>query len=555
MSLAIGTLLQSIYLDVLLVISAPLARSAARRIGPLGTPRMAAAMAIGLECGIVLMVPGVGTLALAALLHVPLGAMLLWGLVLIIPTILISVSIMTFLFRRGFWNSATDEVATATEEAKAEVLTAVSAARTARTAGTAHQAPARPDVAPASGPDVPKGNDGDDFDDTTGGEASGPGLLACFAPLLVALLMIAVGAVADAVGRENAVLKFIADPVFAMLIGLIGTLIVGRVVVGRKRVETAISNGFRESGQILALTAVGGSLAAVVATGGLGDILRGYFTAHTFLPLLLVWLVAAALRALRGAGAEVIVATRNPTGDQRALDLSDLGSVRAFVAGWTGPVHAIVANAGIMALPTRQVAANGWELQLATNFLGHFALITGLHENLRQAGDARVVMVSSGAQLRAPLDFDDPHFEHRPYDPWAAYAQSKTADVLLAVGLARRWAAGGVTANAFEPGYIHTNLQWHLDDATMRAMDAMDEEGNLLTPDYYKTPEQGAATSVLLAASPLLDGVTGRYFSDNQEAEVVPGGPGTASTGAAGLTGKISWWGNHLTEPAVQVEG
>ncbi|MEV0391115.1 SDR family NAD(P)-dependent oxidoreductase [Nonomuraea sp. NPDC050643] len=241
----------------------------------------------------------------------------------------------------------------------------------------------------------------------------------------------------------------------------------------------------------------------------------------------------ATVRALEGAGAEVTVATRNPTGGQRALDLSDLGSVRAFAAGWTGPVHAIVANAGIMALPDRRLAANGWELQLATNFLGHFALITGLRDNLRQAGGARVVVVSSGAQLRAPFDFDDPHFERRPYDPWAAYAQSKTADVLLAVGVARRWAADGVTANAFEPGYVHTNLQRHVDQATMRAMDAMDEEGNLLTPGYFTTPEQGAATSVLLAASPLVDGVTGRYFSsDNQEAEVVPGGP-DATTGVA----------------------
>ncbi|KAB8191278.1 SDR family NAD(P)-dependent oxidoreductase [Nonomuraea phyllanthi] len=242
---------------------------------------------------------------------------------------------------------------------------------------------------------------------------------------------------------------------------------------------------------------------------------------------------AETVRALRGAGAEVTVATRNPGDGRRALDLSDLGSVRAFVAGWSGPVHAIVANAGIMALPTRQVAANGWELQLATNFLGHFALITGLHENLRQAGDARVVMVSSGAQLRAPFDFDDPHFERRPYDPWDAYAQSKTADVLLAVGIAGRWAADGITANALEPGYIHTNLQRHLDEATMRAFGAMDDEGNLLTPDYYKSPEQGAATSVLLAASPLLDGVTGRFFSSaNQEAELVQGGP-DATTGVA----------------------
>ncbi|SDI59228.1 NAD(P)-dependent dehydrogenase, short-chain alcohol dehydrogenase family [Nonomuraea jiangxiensis] len=239
------------------------------------------------------------------------------------------------------------------------------------------------------------------------------------------------------------------------------------------------------------------------------------------------------VRALRKAGAEVAVATRKPTGDQLALDLSDLHSVRTFVASWTGPVHAIVANAGVMALPTRQVAANGWELQLATNFLGHFALITGLHENLRQAGDARVVMVSSGAQLRAPFDFDDPHFERRPYDPWVAYAQSKTADVLLAVGAARRWAGDGITANAFEPGYVHTNLQRHIDAATMRARGAMDEEGNLLMPPHFTTPEQGAATAVLLAASPLMDGVTGRFFSSaNQEAEVVQGGP-DATTGVA----------------------
>ncbi|NJP88915.1 SDR family NAD(P)-dependent oxidoreductase [Nonomuraea sp. FMUSA5-5] len=232
------------------------------------------------------------------------------------------------------------------------------------------------------------------------------------------------------------------------------------------------------------------------------------------------------VRALAGAGAEVTVATRNPAPGRRALDLSDLESVRAFVAGWSGPVHAVVANAGIMALPARRLAANGWELQLATNFLGHFALITGLHDHLRQAGGARVVMVSSGAQLLAPVDFDDPHFERRPYDPWIAYAQSKTADVLLAVAAARRWAGDGIAANALEPGYVHTNLQRHLDADAMRAAGAMDDEGNLLTPDHFTTPEQGAATSVLLAASPLMDGVTGRFFThDNQEAEVVQGGP------------------------------
>jgi NAD(P)-dependent dehydrogenase (short-subunit alcohol dehydrogenase family) len=164
-------------------------------------------------------------------------------------------------------------------------------------------------------------------------------------------------------------------------------------------------------------------------------------------------------------------------------------------------------------------------MQLAVNYLGHYALVLGLHTALRAAENPRVTVVSSGAQLRAGFDFDDPQFERRPYDPFVAYAQSKTADVLLAVGISRRWAAEGICANACAPGWIHTNLTRHLDNATMQALGAMDEDGRLLTPDYYKNPEQGAATTVLLAASPLLDGVTGRYFEDNQESGVVDGGP------------------------------
>lgn len=218
---------------------------------------------------------------------------------------------------------------------------------------------------------------------------------------------------------------------------------------------------------------------------------------------------AATARALADAGAEVTATTR----DQ--LDLSDLTSVREFVESWSGPVHAIVANAGIMAIPERRTTAGGWELQLATNFLGHFALITGLRDRL--SPDARIVAVSSGAQKGAGVDFDDPHFERRPYDPWTAYAQSKSADVLLAVAITRKWAKDGITANALNPGYIHTRLQRHLTDEEMTAMGGMDDRGNLLTPDYYKTPEQGASTSALLAASPLVDGVSGRYFEDNQE--------------------------------------
>lgn len=220
-----------------------------------------------------------------------------------------------------------------------------------------------------------------------------------------------------------------------------------------------------------------------------------------------------AVRALAGAGAQVTIATRNPEGAKPlldefpetravALDLADLDSVRAFCDAWSGPVDAVIANAGVMMLPTRQVTAQGWEMQLATNYLGHFALAAGLHSALREAGNARVVVVSSGAQLRAGFDFDDPQFERHPYDPFLAYAQSKTADVLLALGISRRWAKDGITANACAPGWIHTNLARHLDKATLQSLGAMDPDGNLITPDHYKTPAQGAATTVLLAASP-----------------------------------------------------
>ncbi|MFD7463210.1 SDR family NAD(P)-dependent oxidoreductase [Streptomyces tendae] len=254
-------------------------------------------------------------------------------------------------------------------------------------------------------------------------------------------------------------------------------------------------------------------------------------------------------RALAAAGAEVTVAVRNPAtaeplvreaavapgpGSVRAaaIDLADLSSVAAFVRGWQGPLDVLVANAGVMALPERRITAEGWELQLATNHLGHFALALGLHGQLRAAGSARVVVVSSGAHRSAAFDFDDPHFARRPYDRWAAYAQSKTADVLFAVG-ARRWLADGITANALNPGWISTNLQRHVDDATMRALGAMDDDGNIIEQPYYKTPLQGAATSVLLAASPLVEGVTGRYFEDNREARTVAGGDAEQTGGAA----------------------
>ena len=232
----------------------------------------------------------------------------------------------------------------------------------------------------------------------------------------------------------------------------------------------------------------------------------------------------ATARALAAAGAEVTAGVRDPAADAgpgvlvAPLDLADPASVRRFADDWSGPLHILVNNAGVMATPELRTP-QGWELQFATNHLGHFALALGLHDALASAGGARVVSVSSVGHINGDVQFDDLNFNHHAYDPWAAYSQSKTANVLFAVEAAKRWAPGHIAVNALNPGRItSTGLSRHL--AAPPA--SFDPAG--ATGVSVKDVEQGAATSVLLAASPLVDGVTGRYFEDCQEAEPhVPG--------------------------------
>ena len=241
-------------------------------------------------------------------------------------------------------------------------------------------------------------------------------------------------------------------------------------------------------------------------------------------------------RALAHAGAHVTLAVRDvAAGDRVAqdiggrvdvapLDLSDLASVHAFVTAWHGPLHILVNNAGVMAIQDLTISASGHEMQFATNHLGHFALAVGLHDALVAADSARIVSVSSGGHLRSPVVFDDIDYAFRDYDPFGAYGQSKTANVLFAVEATRRWAGEGIVANALMPGGIDTPLQRHLPaHYAEQALTAFRAAGT-----DFKTVEQGAATSVLLAASPLLAGVGGRYFENCNQATVVErrGGPG-----------------------------
>jgi NAD(P)-dependent dehydrogenase (short-subunit alcohol dehydrogenase family) len=254
-------------------------------------------------------------------------------------------------------------------------------------------------------------------------------------------------------------------------------------------------------------------------------------------------------RALAGAGAAVTLAVRRTArGDQVAadirsstgndevavaqLELTDSASIDALVAAWDGPLDILVNNAGVMAIQELTLTDGGHEMQFATNHLGHFALAVGLHDALAEAGGARIVSVSSSGHLRSPVVFDDLDYAFRDYDPFGAYGQSKTANVLFAVEATRRWADDGITVNALMPGGIATPLQRHVleadPDYMKKAADRYERAGRTL-----KTPEQGAATSVLLASYPELEGIGGRYFEDCNEAPVVHRRPESGMGGVA----------------------
>jgi NAD(P)-dependent dehydrogenase (short-subunit alcohol dehydrogenase family) len=240
-------------------------------------------------------------------------------------------------------------------------------------------------------------------------------------------------------------------------------------------------------------------------------------------------------RALAGAGAAVTLAVRNTGGGERVaadirsttgndqvavgpLELTDHASIATFVGAWEDPLDILVNNAGVMAIQELTLTDRGHEMQFATNHLGHFALAVGLHDALAAAGNARIVSVSSSGHQRSPVIFDDLDYAFRDYDPFGAYGQSKTANVLFAVEATRRWADDGITANALMPGGIATELQRHVGGAEYmkEAVERFRDAGASL-----KTVEQGAATSVLVATSPQLEGIGGRYFDDCNEAPVI----------------------------------
>lgn len=238
-----------------------------------------------------------------------------------------------------------------------------------------------------------------------------------------------------------------------------------------------------------------------------------------------------ATRALAEAGASVVVGSRDTdraakavAGIQnvevRQLDLLVPASIDAFAARYLDsgrPLHILINNAGFSGPGGIVRDARGYEAQFAANHLGHFQLTLGLHPALRAAGGARVVNTTSGAQRMSDILWDDPHFTTDRYSPDLAYPQSKTANVLFTVELDRRWAADGIRAYAPHPGIVPaTAFNKSAGEEAQRAMGLIDESGEpIIDPDRgKKTPEQGAATIVFAATSPLLAGIGGVYLNN-----------------------------------------
>ncbi|KQQ08183.1 GntP family permease [Rathayibacter sp. Leaf296] len=297
LGLSLATYLQTIFVDVLIVIAAPLARRIAPRLGPAGTGIIGVTFAVGLEMGIVMMVPGFAAVALAGLLGVPLGVMMLGGFAVVAPTVVLTILLMSLAFRLGFWDPARDQQVVVRDDDEEAVLAGASGPSGSSGASGPAAAPATGTVRTAVG-GVPRGP-----------AALRPGaveerqrpLLLLFAPMLVALLLIASQAVLSVAGAEVPVMQFLGNPIIALLLAVIATGVIGRLAVGTKRIEKAVVKGFQDGGQIFLLTGIGGSLAAVIAQGDLGDVLKGYFSASSFAPLLLVWLMAAVLHIAVGS--------------------------------------------------------------------------------------------------------------------------------------------------------------------------------------------------------------------------------------------------------------
>src|SRR3712207_5196582 len=289
-SAALSSIFPAIYVDVQLVLASPLARSAAPRMGRNGLALMAGTLTAGILVGYVFVVPGLGTVAIAGLLDVPLGTMLIYGTLIGPPTAVLTLLIYSQVLKYGLWNNAKDE-------AHFEDMVLGSPDAVAEEVREEGPAITTPEGDPSVAEDARKGTPAESEQHTAHHHA--PPLYISLLPIVVALLLIAFGAVAEAFGLEAPVIAFLGDPVFALFVGLLGAYVLAWRSLTNEHVEEAMHKGFNATGQILLITGIGGSLGAVIGETGLDKILGGFFSAEAGKPDLLknslAWLIAALL--------------------------------------------------------------------------------------------------------------------------------------------------------------------------------------------------------------------------------------------------------------------
>ena len=243
-------------------------------------------------------------------------------------------------------------------------------------------------------------------------------------------------------------------------------------------------------------------------------------------------------RAAAATGAKVFCAVRSPSKAEEAckdflepgrvelleLDTSSLASARQCAAAFlarSSRLNVLICNAGIMMTPTRQLSADGFELQFATNYLGHFQLFWLLRDAMLQSStpefNSRLVNVSSSGHQVSEIDFDDKMLAAEgAYSPSRAYSHGKLAQIYMANQVDRRYGARGLHATSLMPGGIRTGLQIHMPEASRQRMDT-----DPTTVRFMKSVEQGAATTLVAAVSKEWEGRGGRYLDNCVEAEPV----------------------------------
>jgi len=321
---ALSTIFPSIYVDVQVVLAAPLARSSAPHVGRRGLPLLAGAIGTGIFAGYVFVIPGLAAVSIAGLLDIPLGTWLVYGIVLGPLTALVTTFLFSLLLRTRYWKPGVDEEADAADDRETAATDAAEEASQAAEAGRTT---------------LP--------------------LAVLLLPILVPLVLIAFGAFADLLDVSTPFIAFLGDANIALFIGLLGAYALSRFTAGGETTDEAISSGFRTTGEILLITGIGGSLGEVITATGLDKTLSDLFSADAGAPIivsvLLAWFIAAVLHLA-------------------------IGSVSVAAITAAGIIAPVVASTGVAPVAIGLAIASGsmFALQVNSNFFWMFKSLLNL---------------------------------------------------------------------------------------------------------------------------------------------------------------------------------